>query len=144
SKKKLPSHAQTSVVFHWISSEELARRWISALIELRKSDSERPAGYSLVQLVNGHRVEMTVRIAREIPNQELDLLTSSGASVSQGFSGDANFRLIAGDDYTRLVFNSHTEFAAVGDRILEPVLTFAMRRKIHGDLAKLKILLEAE
>src|SRR5262245_20002775 len=90
----------TSVVFRWISSEQHARRWISDVIELRKSDSDGPAAYSFVQLVNGHRVELTVRIAREIPNQELDLLTSSGASVSEGFSGDASFRLIAGDDYT--------------------------------------------
>src|SRR5215467_12756356 len=55
-----------SVVFRWIRSEELAHRWISDLIELRKNDADGPDGYSLVQLVNGHRVEMTVRIAREI------------------------------------------------------------------------------
>jgi hypothetical protein len=52
--------------------------------------------------------------------------------------------VIAGDDYTRLVFSSHTQFVSLSDRIFEPVLTIAMQRKVHDDLAKLKILMEAE
>jgi uncharacterized protein YndB with AHSA1/START domain len=135
-----------SAVFRWISSEDLARRWISDLVELRKADSEAQQsapGFKMGQIVAGHRVEMTLRIVRVVPNQELSLLVSSGDSTA-GFSGDANFKLISGDDYTRLVFTSHTRFISLRDRFFEPVLTSATQRKIHNDLARLKLLMESE
>jgi hypothetical protein len=134
-------------VFRWISSEDLVRRWISNLLEVRKVEGgslQSVPTFRVVQLVSGHRLDMSVRIVRVVPNQELGLLISSGASASEGFSTDSDFKLIAGDDYTRLVFSSHTQFVSLSDRIFEPVLTIAMQRKVHDDLAKLKILMEAE
>jgi hypothetical protein len=134
-------------VFRWISSEDLVRRWVSDVIELRRADDEasqqRVAGFKMTEIVAGQRVEMTLRIARVVSNQELGLLVSSGDSTS-GFSGDANFKLISGDDYTRLVFTSHTQYVSLNDRIFEPALTFATQRKIHDDLARLKLLMESE
>jgi uncharacterized protein YndB with AHSA1/START domain len=136
-----------SAVFRWISSEDLARRWISDLVELRKADAviaqENVPGFKMTQIVAGHRVEMTLRIVRVVPNQELSLLVSSGESGA-GFSGDANFKLISGDDYTRLVFTSHTQFVSFSDRFLEPALTLATQRKVHNDLERLKLLMESE
>lgn len=134
-------------VFRWISSEDSVRRWVSDLTELRKADGDFPqqgaTGFKMVQVVAGRRVEMTLRIARVVPNQELALLVSSGNSEN-GFSGDANFKLIAGGEYTRLVFTSHTQFVSLTDRIFEPALTFAMQRKLHDDLERLKLLMESE
>jgi len=134
-------------VFRWISSEDLARRWISDLVELRKADAgiaqQNVPGFTMTQIVAGHRVEMTLRITRVVPNQELSLLVSSG-ETGVGFSGDANFKLISGDDYTRLVFTSHTHFVSFSDRILEPALTLATQRKVHNDLERLKLLMESE
>jgi uncharacterized protein YndB with AHSA1/START domain len=134
-------------IFRWISSEDLVRRWVSDIIELRRADEgasqQKVTGFKITQIIAGRRVEMTLRITRVVPNQELGLLVSSGDSTS-GFSGDANFKLIAGDDYTRLVFTSHTEYVSLNDRIFEPALTFATQRKVHDDLAKLKLLMESE
>jgi uncharacterized protein YndB with AHSA1/START domain len=134
-------------VFRWISSEDLARRWISDVIELDRIGAGGPQGatfFRLVQLVNGHRVEMNLQVIRVVSNQEFALLISSGDSVSRGFSGDVNFTLITNGEYTRLAFSSHAQFVSLSDRIFEPVLTFAMQRKVRDDLAKLKILAEAE
>src|ERR1044071_8630490 len=67
-------------VFRWISSEDLVRRWVSDVIELRRADDEasqqRAAGFKMTEIVAGHRVEMTLRIARVVSNQELGLLVS--------------------------------------------------------------------
>jgi len=135
-----------SAVFRWISSEELARRWISDVLELRKLDSggAQSGTFRLAQLVNGHRVGMNLRIVRSVPGQELSFLISSGESGSEGFSGDATFKLIANGEYTRLVFTSHAQFVSESDRIFEPVLTIATQRKMHDDLQRLKLLAEAE
>jgi len=133
-------------VFRWISSEDLARRWISDVIELQRTGEGGPqaATFRLVQLVNGHRVKMNLRVVKVVPNQELSLLISSGNSVSEGFSADANFKLITNGEYTRLVFSSHAQFVGFSDRVFEPVLTIAMQRKIRDDLANLKILAQAQ
>jgi uncharacterized protein YndB with AHSA1/START domain len=138
---------QAPAVFRWISSEDLARRWISDVVELRIDDASASRlgerSFKMTQLIVGHRVEMMLRIARVVPNQELHLLVSSGDS-NEGFSGDASFTLISGDDYTRVIFTSHTQFASLGDRIFEPALTLATQRKVHDDLARLKLLMESE
>ena len=134
-------------VFRWISSDDLARRWISDLVELRKAEADtmqhNVPGFKMTQIVAGHRMEMTLRIVRVVPNQELSLLVSSG-DASGGFSGDASFKLVPGEDYTRLVFTSHTQFASFNDRMLEPVLTLAAQHKVHNDLERLKLLMESE
>jgi len=135
-------------VFRWISSEDLVRRWVSDVTELRKADGnsvqqQGVTGFQMAQVVAGRRVEMTLRVLHVVPNQELALLVSSGNSES-GFSGDANFKLIAGGEYTRLVFTSHTQFVSLSDRIFEPALTFATQRKVHDDLERLKLLMESE
>src|ERR1700751_3568789 len=68
-------------VFRWISSENLLRRWISNLLEVRKVEGGSPQSgptFRVAQLVSGHRVDMSVRIVRVVPNQELGLLIYSG------------------------------------------------------------------
>ena len=134
-------------VFRWISSEDLVRRWVSEIVALRRADEDgaqqKATGFKLTQIIAGHSVEMTLRVDRVVPNQELSLLVLSG-DVANGFSGDANFKLISSDEYTRLVFTSHTRYFGLSDRIFEPALTFATQRKMHDDLARLKLLMESE
>ena len=137
-----------TAVFRWISSDDLVRRWISDLEELRRVDGAasplNAASFKMAELIGGRRVEMTVRTMRVVPNQELGLQIASGDLVSGGFTGDADFQLLGSGEYTRLIFTSHTQYASLQDRIFEPVLTYAARRKMQDDLAKLKLLIEAE
>jgi uncharacterized protein YndB with AHSA1/START domain len=134
-------------VFRWISSEDLVRRWVSEVVELRRADEgaaqQKVTGFRMTQIIAGHSVAMTLRVDRVVPNQELSLLVSSGDAAT-GFSGDAHFKLIPGDEYTRLVFTSHTRYFSLSDRTFEPALTFATQRKMHDDLARLKLLMESE
>ena len=99
-------------IFHWISSEEQVRRWISDLVELRQDEAAPPHNprYRLVERIAGHKVRMRLEVLRQVPNQELGLAVSSLEVVDGGFSGEAEFKLISGEEYTRLVFTSHTEF----------------------------------
>src|SRR5215813_15526141 len=134
-------------VFRWISSEDLVRRWVSEVVELRRADEDgaqqKSTGFKLTQIIAGHSVEMSLRVDRLVPNQELSFLVLSG-DAANGFSGDAHFKLISSDEYTRLVFTSHTRYFGLSDRIFEPALTFATQRKMHDDLARLKLLMESE
>jgi len=134
-----------AVVFRWISSEDLVRRWVSDLIEFKRaSASVKVPDFHMVQLINGHRTDMAVKIVRVVPSQELGLQISSGDRSKDGFYGEAEFQLFGAADYTRLIFHSHTNFVRQSDRVWEPVLTYAAKYKMRDDLAKLKLLVEAE
>jgi len=47
-------------------------------------------------------------------------------------------------DYTRLVLTSRSELRSFGDQIIEPILTYATKRKLQEDLTRLKLMMEAE
>lgn len=133
-------------VFRWISSEDLGRRWISGLIELKRAEgaSGKIPDFRLVELINGQRTAMSVKIIRVIPNQELDLQITSLEKSDGGFSSQADFKLISDGDYTRLNFHSQTQFFSLRDQILEPIWTTAARNKMADDLVRLKNAMEAE
>lgn len=135
-----------AVVFRWISSEDLVKRWITNLVEFKRADipGEKVPDFRMVHLVNGRPVAMQVRIIRVVPSQELGLQITSVQPAQGGFISEAGFELISSGDYTRLIFRSHTQFVSLPDRIWEPVLTYAAKSKMKDDLAKLKLLLEAE
>jgi uncharacterized protein YndB with AHSA1/START domain len=134
-----------AVVFRWISSEDLVRRWLSDVVEFKRADaSAKVPDFQLVELIKGHRTTMAVKIIHVVPNQELGLQISSGDLSQAGFLGEAEFKLIGTGDYTRLTFSSHTRFISTSDRIWEPIWTYSAKYKMRDDLAKLKLLLEAE
>ena len=137
------------VVFRWITTDELLRRWISDLIKLERSGSAGAAaqvssGYRLEEYVAGRPVAFDVKIIRTIPNQELDLLLKPSDGSASSYISDANFKLFPDGDFTRVEFTSQTKFYSLSDQIFEPILTYATRRKLRDDLTRLKILVEAE
>jgi len=137
------------VVYRWITTDELLRRWISDVTKLERTSGAGPtvqanSVYRLDQFIATHHMSLNARIIRVIPNQELELSVRSAAESAEGFVGDVKFKLLPNGDYTRLVFSSQTKFQSLGDQIFEPILTYATRRKLQEDLARLKVMIEAE
>jgi len=137
------------IVYRWITTDELLRRWISDVTKLERIGSVAPAGqanyaYRLDQLIGTFRVSLNVRVIRSIPNQELDLSVTPATESAGNFVGNVKFKLLPDGDYTRLVFSSQTRFQDMSDQIFEPILTYATRRKLQEDLARLKLMIEAE
>jgi len=133
------------VVFRWLTTDELLRRWISDVTKLERSGTA-PANtdFRLEENIANQPVVFEVRIVRTIPNQEIDLLLKPPDGSGSSYISDANFKLFSDGDYTRLAFSSQTNFYSLGDQIFEPILTYAMRRKIRDDLERLKVMVEAE
>ena len=133
-------------VFRWITTDELLRRWISDLNKLERSGQAAQANSSirLEEVIGGQPAAFDVRVIRAIPNQELDLLVKPPDGTGSSYISDANFKLFSDGDYTRLVFTSQTKFYSLNDQIFEPILTYATRRKLRDDLARLKVAVEAE
>lgn len=135
------------MVFRWITSDQLLRRWISDLTKLEKTGSAGLAQandvYRIDELIGQRRVALNVRVIRAIPNQEIELAVKPAES-SGGYSATADFKLFPNADYTRLVFTSHSDFESFGDQMIEPILTYATKKKLEEDLTRLKLMIEAE
>jgi uncharacterized protein YndB with AHSA1/START domain len=138
------------VLFRWIVSDELLRRWISDVSKLERSGTAKgPAqassDFRLEELIANQPVAFEIKIVRTIPNQEIDLLVQPPPpEPMESYISNANFKLFPDGDYTRLVFTSQTNYFSLSDRIFEPILTYATRRKLRDDLARLKVMVEAE
>ena len=137
------------VLFRWIVSDELLRRWMSDVSKLERSGSAKaPAqassDFRLEELIANQPVAFEIRIVRTVPNQEIDLLVQPPPEPLESYISNANFKLFPDGDYTRLVFTSQTNYFSLSDRIFEPILTYATRRKVRDDLARLKVMVEAE
>jgi uncharacterized protein YndB with AHSA1/START domain len=136
------------MVFRWITTDDLLRRWISDLVKLEKTGPAGPAQLSSVYRIDEwiakRRVVFEVKVIRTIPNQELELAVKSAVGSTDGYTGTAHFKLFPNGDYTKLEFTSQTDFQSLGDQIVEPILTYATRIKVQEDLTRLKLMMEAE
>src|ERR1700747_108035 len=136
------------MVFRWITSDQLLRRWISDLVKLEKTGSSGLAQandvYRIDEFIAQRRVGFDARVIRAAPNQELALAVRPAAESSGGYTASADFKLFPNGDYTRLVFTSHSDLRSFGDQMIEPILTYATKRKLEEDLTRLKLMMEAE
>jgi uncharacterized protein YndB with AHSA1/START domain len=136
------------MVFRWITTDQLLRRWISDLTKLEKTGSAGLAQandiYRIDEFIAKRRVAFDVQVIRAIPNQELELAVKPAAESSGGYTATADFKLFPSGDYTRLVFTAHSDFQSFGDQMTEPILTYATKKKLEEDLTRLKLMMEAE
>jgi uncharacterized protein YndB with AHSA1/START domain len=133
------------VVFRWITTDELLRRWIADVTKLERIGAAAAnSDFHLEENVAGQPVAFDVKIIRTIPNQEIDLLVKPPDGSGSSYISDVNLKLFSDGDYTRLTFSSQTNFYSLGDQAFEPILTYATRRKIRDDLERLKVMVEAE
>ena len=137
------------VIYRWITTDYLLRRWISDVTKLEKIGSVGQAPqanytYRLDEFIGTHHVSLTVKVVRAIPNQELELSVSPATESRNNFIDLIKFKLLPSGDYTRVLFSSRTKFDSLSDQIFEPILTYATRNKLQKDLERLKSMIEAE
>lgn len=138
-----------TAVFHWITTDDLLRRWTSSLGRLEKMDSSGPtvaanSSYQTDEVIGTSTISLKVRVLRIIPNQELDLSVNPANGPEGSFTCNAEFKLLPNGDYTRVIFSSRTAFHELSGQVLEPVLTYAARGKVQEGLSRLKWMAEAE
>jgi uncharacterized protein YndB with AHSA1/START domain len=136
------------MVFRWITTDDLLRRWISDLVKLEKTGPAGPAQpsnvYRIDEFIAKRRVVFEVKVIRTIPNQELELAVKSAVGSTDSYTGTAHFKLFPNGDYTKVEFTSQTDFQSLDDQIIEPILTYATQKKMQEDLTRLKLMMEAE
>src|ERR1700747_1557384 len=95
------------VVFRWITTDDLLRRWIIDVTKLEKRGTAATGSeFRLEENMANQPGAFDIKIVRTMPNQEIDLLVKPPDGSGSSYISDANFKLFPDGDYTRLTFSS--------------------------------------
>jgi uncharacterized protein YndB with AHSA1/START domain len=136
-------------VFRWITTEELLKKWIDGLKELRPEStpadgSEVGRKFRIVEVYKGERIEMKMEVVRFERDRNLTIRVASVGDLNNGFVETAEYRLTEADGKTRVRIDARTDYYGHIPRLFEPLITRDARKKLRGDLNRLKTLVEAE
>jgi len=144
-------HASTEIrasrerVWAWLEDGDKLKQWISWLVEVRADPTQGPGVGAKRVLVmrdennGGQLMEVQSTCAEYSPPAHIVLkLSSMGA-----FEGDQTYELVdLGNGRTRLLVNSRYHFTLWLANLMEPLITRLAQKKMDGDVAHLKSLLE--
>jgi uncharacterized protein YndB with AHSA1/START domain len=136
-------------VFRWITTEELLKKWIDGLTELRPESSPADGSevgrkFRIVEIDKGERVEMKMEVVRFERDRDLTIRVASIGDLNNGFVEMAEYALTEVDGKTRVRIDARTNYYGYVPRLFEPLITRDARKKLRGDLNRLKALVEAE
>lgn len=128
-------------VFPWIAEPDRLTQWIGGLVEstpLTDEGLKVGARSREVVVVGKGRYEMETTVTDlEAPSRLVVAITS------EGFKVDARYDLVESGSGTFLSYASISRYEHPLARLMEPVVTREAQKKIEGDLARLKSLVEA-
>jgi uncharacterized protein YndB with AHSA1/START domain len=128
-------------VFAWLVEPELMLRWIGGLREFHPLDPEPGVGARSRQVVElaGRRMEVESMIT-EFEQERLVAAELDG----KGFHVDTRHELEDDGTGTLVRAEAHTRLSGIAGRLLGGVVDRGAQRKLEGDLARLKQLVEEE
>jgi len=136
-------------VFRWITTDELLKKWIGGLIELRPESSPAEGSevgrkFRIVETYKEERVDMEMEVMRFERDRDLVVRVASTGDLNNGFVETAEYRLTEADGKTRIRIEAQTDYYGYMPRLFEPLITRDARKKLKQDLKRLKTLVEAE
>jgi uncharacterized protein YndB with AHSA1/START domain len=133
-------------VWPWLSEGEKLKQWVSWLVEVRGSEPGMAVGAKRVMVMKdenngGALMEIEGVCSEYAPPSRLSFQLSSGGA----FDGQQAYRLTdLGNGKTRLDVDSHYHFASSLAQLMEPLITAAAEKKMVGDMARLRGLIEGK
>lgn len=133
-------------VWPWLYRKEHVMKWVSWLVEMREDSAGDPyVGKSGVWVMedennNNERVEFTGTVQAVDPYRRLNIKLDAPG----GFQGTTEYRLTAlPDGSTRFDSDSRYVFESAFARFMAPLIYWQARKKMAGDMERLKELIEA-
>jgi len=128
----------------WLTEPAKLKQWISWLVEIRTTEQTPRIGGKEVWVMRdenngGQLMEIEGTLTEYAPPARLSVHTET----RNEFTGDQTYRLAdLGNGRTRLEIDGQYRFLPWFARLLEPVITPAAEKKLAGDAARLKSLVE--
>jgi uncharacterized protein YndB with AHSA1/START domain len=134
-------------VWRYLTNDELTKRWVSGLDEIQHlTPGVSGAGEKLRlrERYEGNVAEMEMTMGRVEAPQHMQFTIIGLGDPSNGFTEKGEYVLEERDGKTRVTLSGQTEYHGLLVRLMEPLITPAADKKLAGDLARLKVLVEAE
>jgi uncharacterized protein YndB with AHSA1/START domain len=136
-------------VFRWIATEELLKKWIGGLLELRPESSPADGSevgrkFHIIEAYKGERVEMKMEVMKFERDRDVVVRVVSAGDPNNGFVETAEYRLTEAGGKTRFRIEAQTNYYGYMPRLFEPLVTRGAKKKLKQDLKRLKALVEAE
>jgi uncharacterized protein YndB with AHSA1/START domain len=136
-----------SEIFHHITDDVLVRRWVAELTGLTHIPQ---AGLKVrdrltaIVAEDGRRLEVQLIVTAVEPNRRLRFTVNSSGDPTLGFRGECEGVLNETNGHTRFSLSVDMQYFGIFTRVIEPLKTIALRKKLEADLARLKEQVEAE
>ena len=139
--------APPDAVWTWLNDPAKVKQWVSWLVEVRSpAPDARGVGVKQVWVMRdensgGQLMEVEGTITEFTPPARMTVHTATAGA----FDGDQVYRLTdLGHNHTRLDMDSQYHFAIWLARLMEPLVTTQVKKKMIADLGHLKTLAEGE
>jgi uncharacterized protein YndB with AHSA1/START domain len=145
-------HASTELsaspdqLWPWLTEGEKLKQWVSWLVEVRGWEQGAGVGAKRVWVMKdenngGMLMEIEGTCTEYAPPSRLTLQLKSGGD----FDGQQSYRLTdLGNGRTLLEMDSNYHFSSSFARLMEPMITALAEKKMVGDVARLKSLVEGK
>ena len=133
------------VIFPYLYDAQKFKSWVSWVLEVQRPDGEPTVGSELVVVMEdknngGAQMRITSRIEAVEMNRHLRV----ALSVPKAFTGTADYTLKdQGNGETLLSLDSHYNLDHWFAKLMMPVVLVSARKKMNGDLERLKTVVEA-
>lgn len=136
----------TSQVFHHITDDQLAKEWVGGLVSLTHvSETGLRVRDRLTAVVEGGgRLEVQLIVTAIEPNRRLKFTVNSSGDPTRGFRGECEGVLGETGGHTKFSLSAKMQYFGIFTRVIEPLKTFALQKKLEAHLARLKEQVETE
>ncbi|MEW6323611.1 MAG: SRPBCC family protein [Acidobacteriota bacterium] len=132
-------------VFPWLTEPARLTRWVSWLQDVRdESPGVTGVGQRARWMMDDPNMNQIVELVVTTRRQEPNRLLEASVSSPVGFDGTVTYALVDLGGRTRLEHSSDYRFHQWFARLMTPVIMPSAEKKLEGDLARLKALIEAE
>ncbi len=144
-------HRPAAEVFRWISQPERMEQWMGGVQDIAVvsvPDPQEPVAEILhaveINPDDHTRTDLKMVITDYVPREDFGLDISATGNPETDFAADTRYQLSENKGSTHISFESQMWYRSRLSEILEPLMTFAARRKFQRDLQRLKALVEAQ
>lgn len=147
-------HASTEIaaaprqVWDWVDDSQRLKQWVSWMVEVQEPQPvHRAVGSTLTWVMKdenngGASMKLNGRITEYTPPSRLALAISEPV---YGINGLQAYTLTdLGNGRTRMDIDAHYDYGNWFASLMEPLVTPAATKKMNGDLARLKALIETK
>jgi len=134
-------------VWRYLTNDDLVKKWVSGLTEIRHlTPGVEGVGnrFEMTVVMDGERTDMEMEITAFVPNRQIGFKVKSIGHPSMGFTETGEYAIVEQDHNTLLTLTGRSKYYPFWLQLMEPLVTPMAQKKLEGDLARLKSLVEAE